>query len=165
MKHHIPEIIKAGAFALLLSAMPAALSAQEKAVVMLAKDGQTYELALADVDRIDFGRSEVSMTGKSGGSKSMEYAQIDRILIGCDFSGIAGLTAQGDIAVYPSVTTGPLTIAGAPGGTRIAVYTLGGTKVKEARTSETMLTLDLSDAPSGMMIVQVGTRPVKIIKK
>lgn len=165
MKHHIPEIIKAGTLALLLSAMPAALSAQEKAVVMLAKDGRTYELPLNDVDRIDFGQTEVTMTGKTGGSGSMEYAQIDRIIISSDYTGIAGLTAQGDIAVYPSVTSGPLNIAGAPADTRIAVYTLGGTLVKEARTSETMLTLDLSDAPSGMMIVQVGTRPVKIIKK
>ena len=72
MKHHIPEIIKAGTLALLLSAMPAALSAQEKAVVMLAKDGRTYELPLNDVDRIDFGQTEVTMTGKTGGSGSME---------------------------------------------------------------------------------------------
>jgi len=46
--------------------MPAAALASEAAVVMLAKNGSTYQIALSDVDRISFNAATVELTGKTG---------------------------------------------------------------------------------------------------
>ena len=80
MKHPIPEFLKKAVMASVLALMPAAAIAQEQAVVMLGKDGSTYELALSEVSRIDFGTTEVTLTGTAGQSKAMPYADINRIL-------------------------------------------------------------------------------------
>ncbi len=165
MKHHIPEFLTKAVMASVLALMPLAAFAQEKAVVMLAKDGSTYELAMSAVSRIDFGQTEVTMSGTAGQSKAMSYTDIDRILIGAPKSGLADLIARGEVAVYPSVTTGPLTIEGVEAGTEIAVYDLNGMLVKQTRAADTTVQLDLSGAAAGMMIVRVGKHPVKIIKK
>lgn len=165
MKHPIPEFLKKAVMASVLALMPAAAIAQEQAVVMLGKDGSTYELALSEVSRIDFGTTEVTLTGTAGQSKAMPYNDINRILIGSPKSGIANLIAKGEVAVYPSVTAGPLTIEGVEGGTEIAVYDLNGVLVRQTRATDTTVQLDLSDVAPGMMIVRVGKYPVKIIKK
>ena len=154
MKHPIPEFLKKAVMASVLALMPAAAIAQEQAVVMLGKDGSTYELALSEVSRIDFGTTGVTLTGTAGQSKAMPYADINRILIGSPKSGIADLIAKGEVAVYPSVTAGPLTIEG-----------VEGILVRQTRAADTTVQLDLSDVAAGMMIVRVGKYPVKIIKK
>lgn len=165
MNHLISNFLKKAAVASALALMPVLAFAQENAVVMLGKDGSTYELALSQVSRITFGASEVTLTGTAGQSKAMPYADINRILIGAPKSGIADLIAKGEVAVYPSVTTGPLTIEGVDAGTEIAVYDLNGILVRQISATDTTVQLDLSDVASGMMIVRVGKHPVKIIKK
>lgn len=165
MNHLISNFLKKAAVASALALMPLLAFAQENAVVMLGKDGSTYELALSQVSRITFGASEVTLTGTAGQSKAMPYADINRILIGAPKSGIADLIAKGEVAVYPSVTTGPLTIEGVDAGTEIAVYDLNGILVRQISATDTTVQLDLSDVASGMMIVRVGKHPVKIIKK
>lgn len=165
MNHHISNFLKKTAMASAMALMPVLAFAQESAVVMLGKDGSTYELALSQVSRVTFGASEVTLTGTAGQSKAMPYTDINRILIGAPKSGIADLVAKGDVAVYPSVTTGPLTIEGVDAGTEIAVYDLNGILVRQISATDTTVQLDLSDVASGMMIVRVGKHPVKIIKK
>jgi len=165
MKHPIPKFLKTMAVAAVLAAVPIAAAGQGNTVVMLAKDGSTYELALSDVSRINFGAGAVELVGKSGDSKSMPYADVNRILIGGVPSGIADLIAKGEIAVYPSVTTGPLTITGADAGTEVSVYDLNGVMVCKAVATDAPLNLDLKDARPGMLIVRVGAYPVKIIKR
>jgi len=165
MKHNITRFLTKAFMASALALMPAAAFAQENAVVMLAKDGSTYELALGEVSRIDLGQTEVTLSGTAGQSKAMPYIDIDRILIGVPKSGIADLIAKGEVAVYPAVTSGPLTITGVEAGTDIAVYDMNGVQVRRTRAPDTTVELDLSDAAAGMMVVRIGKYSVKIIKK
>ncbi len=174
MKRPITKFLKKAAIAAALAMMPAAALASEAAVVMLAKNGSTYQIALSDVDRISFNAATVELTGKTGQANSMAYADIDRILIGAPLSGLADLIAEGEIAVYPSVTEGPLTVTGAIGmtlvvsasaGTDISVYDLNGVKVYHTRAAGETLTLDLGAVHPGIMVVRIGGRSVKIIKK
>ena len=165
MKRPITKFLKKAAIAAALAMMPAAALASEAAVVMLAKNGSTYQIALSDVDRISFNAATVELTGKTGQDNSMAYADIDRILIGAPLSGLADLIAEGEIAVYPSVTEGPLTVTGAEAGTDISVYDLNGVKVYHTRAAGETLTLDLGAVHPGIMVVRIGGRSVKIIKK
>ncbi len=164
MKRPITKFLKKAAIAAALAMMPAAALASEAAVVMLAKNGSTYQIALSDVDRISFNAATVELTGKTGQANSMAYADIDRILIGAPLSGLADLIAEGEIAVYPSVTEGPLTVTG-EAGTDISVYDLNGVKVYHTRAAGETLTLDLGAVHPGIMVVRIGGRSVKIIKK
>lgn len=165
MKHPIPKILKTGVMTMLLAVMPVAAIAEEKAVVMLAKDGTSYEVTLNEDTRISLGQGDVTLSGAAGKEKTLPYGEIDRILIGTAASGVSDLIANGEIAVYPSVTEGPLTIAGAEAGTEISVYDINGSLVQKACAADAPLTLDLSGAQAGVMIVRIGNYPVKIIKK
>ena len=165
MKHPISEFLKVAAVVSVLAPMPATAAGQEKSVVMLARDGSTYEIALNTVDRISLDATTVEIRGKQGESKTMSYADVDRILIGSAHSGIAELTAKGEIAVYPSVTDGPLTVAGAPAGTEVTVHDINGMLVGRAFADTERLHFDLTGARPGVMVVNVGRHVVKIIKR
>ena len=165
MKQPIPGILKRIGLAAVLTIMPALAFSQTKALILLTKDGSTYEFALKDVDRINFNAQTVEMLTVAGTGQSIAYSDIDRISFGSTQSGISDLVKGGNIAVYPSVTSGPLTIAGAEAGTDISVFDINGTLVSQTRATDSALTLDLSDAASGVMIVRIGNHTVKIIKK
>lgn len=153
------------AFISALAIAPAIVSAQGKAVVMLAKDGTSYELPLDKVSRIDFNPSEVALHGRGGEVKTMPYADINRILIGADPAGLTELFEKGEIAVWPSPTTGPLSIAGAEVGTLVRVYDQKGVLVASAKVGDDTLVLDISNASPGLAVVQIGNMSVKIMKK
>lgn len=165
MKHPILHFMRNAIFASGLAMVPIVASSQDKAVVMLAKDGTSYELVLNQVERIDFNPTEVVMSGASGEANTLAYADIDKILIGTDKTGISELLAKGEIAVYPSVTTGPLTITGADAGTRIRIFDRNGVLLQTAEASDEPLMLDISNASAGVVIVQIGNHAVKVIKK
>jgi len=165
MKQPIPEFLKKIGLAAVLTIMPALAFSQAKAVILLAKDGSTYEFALKDINRINFNAQTVEMVTTSGSEKSIAYTDIDRISFGSAQSGISNLVKDGNIAVYPTVTSGPLTIAGAEAGTEISVFDIKGSLVRQTRATDSALTLDLSDVASGIVIVRIGNHTVKIIKK
>lgn len=165
MKHSISHFMRQAILVSALATAPIIAAAQGNAVVMLAKDGTSYELALDKVSRIDFNSTDVTITGKSGELKTMMYADVNRILIGSDGAGLSELLAKDEIAIWPSVTTGPLTITGADPGTVVLVYDQRGILVKNATASDEPLTLDISSASPGIVIVNIGNRSVKVIKK
>lgn len=150
-----------GAF---LATAPLAALAEENCVVMLAKDGTSYSLPIKDVNRINFGAAQVELLGNNGESNSLAYGSVDRILLNAELTAIDQIR-KGDIAVYPTVTTGTLTVAGVEKGTEIAVFDLSGRCVEKLVAASETLSLNLSSAAPGALIVKVGTRSVKIIKK
>lgn len=164
MNHHFKCSLKKMVLAAFLTAIPLAASATEPKVVMLGKDGTSYDLALKDVDRINFSAAGAELLGNSGEHHAMNYADIDRILIGSTLS-VSDLTAKGEIAVYPSVTDGPLNVVGIEPGTDIYVYDISGRRITAVTAQDSAVTLDLSDAPAGVMAVRIGMHSVKIIKK
>ncbi len=165
MKHPIPEILKRFGLAALLTVVSVPAFAQGDKVILLEKDGTCYELAIADTERINFKEQTVEFVAKSGAEKSVAYADVNRILIGGTLSGIQNLINDGKIAVYPAITDGAVSVAGAEAGTSVRVYSVGGVLVAQAVSAGDVLSLDLSGAPAGALFVQIGNHTVKIIKK
>lgn len=134
-------------------------------VIVVKADGSNYELELAQVDRISFGASGVSLVSTSGETEEFAYADVDRIMLASPLSAIRDITSRGDIAVWPTAVHSTVNIAGAEPGTEVRVYSLGGSLVASGRCQDGTLSLDLSSAPAGVCIVAVGNHTVKIIKK
>ena len=134
-------------------------------VVVLGKDGSQYTVLMSDVKRISLGSADLVLETRDGSPATYLYSAVDRILIGADGAGIADISAEGDIAVWPTVVDDILNIAGAETGTVISVYGINGSLVASATTAEGTTSINLSAAPAGMCIVSIGGKTVKIIKK
>lgn len=148
-----------------VSAVPLMAENAGKGVVVISKDGNRHEVALSDVRRIDIGQTGVTVSHRDGESHERKFEEIDRILIGATVAGVKDVLADGDVAVWPTVTEGPVNIAGVAAGTEIAVYDLGGNMVAETVTEGDAATIDLSAAESGVYVVSLGKESVKVIKK
>ena len=61
MKKIISQISKKLLAALLILWASVTVSAQDKSVVVISKDGSTHTVALGKVDRLDFGQSAMSV--------------------------------------------------------------------------------------------------------
>ena len=89
-----------------------------------------------------------------------------QILIGDAVSGIISTLAEGELAVWPTVTDGTLNITGAQAGTAVNVFSVGGSLLLSAKVADDgSALLDLSPIPSGLCVVTVGRHSVKVIKK
>ncbi len=140
-------------------------NAQGDCLIVLTKDGHSYETKMTDADRIEINAGNVVLSKKSGDSQSYAYGDIDRIKVWAASAGIGDITAAGNIAVWPKTVTETLNVAGAKSGTPIRVYTLGGVLVASATATDGTVCVDLGNAPAGYCIVSIGNKSVKIIKK
>lgn len=147
------------------AAMPLMAETSGKGVVVISKDGSRHEVALSDVRRIDIGQTGVTVNHRDGESHERKFEEIDRILIGSAVAGIEDAMKDGDVAVWPTVTDGPVNIAGLADGTTIAVYDLAGNMIAEHMYQGDVATIDLSAAVSGVYVVSFGKESVKVIKK
>lgn len=161
----LPKLIKKSLLAFAVAFPVMAMAEGGDAVVVIAKDGSTFEVQISQVDRIGFGSTQLTVSTTGGETDAIDYKDVDRVLIGAKRQGIADLTAGGNIAVWPTVVESAVNIAGAPAGTPVRVFTSGGALVGSAVCGETGTSLDISAAPSGVCIVAVGDKSVKIIKK
>lgn len=147
-----------------VSVLPA--YAEGDSVIILAKDGTSYVAKMADVKRIELGDDGILVSASGDVTPATYlYTEVDRILIGAQADGIEDVTANGNIAIWPTAVTSTLYVAGAEAGTHVKVYGVNGTLVGSARATEGILSIDLSSAPTGVCIVNAGTKTVKIIKK
>lgn len=152
----------------LMLAAPAAAAEDSgvAAIVVLGNDGSRQEYALADVDRINFTSDAVAVALKEGEQPApVAYGDVDRILLNSTLSGILSAMTDSEVAVWPTVTTGIVNIAGAEPGTTYSVYTAGGSLALTGKTAEGQTVADLSRLPDGMCVLTLGTKSVKIIKK
>ena len=166
MKRTLPQLIQ---HALTVAAVVAvsifSAHAEGDSVTILAKDGTSFTAKIADVKRIDLGTDEVVLSTESGESATYSYADVDRIMIGATPAGISDITAQGNVAVWPTTVSSTLNIAGAEPGTTVNVYGINGALIATAKATDGTLSIDLSGAPAGVCIVSIGNHSVKIIKK
>lgn len=147
-----------------VSALPA--NAEGDSVIILAKDGSSYVAKMVDVKRIELGDDGLVLNTAGDASRATYlYTEVDRILIGAQADGMENVTADGNIAIWPTAVTSTLNIAGAEAGTPVRVYGVNGSLVASSSTTEGVLSIDLSSVSPGVCIVSVGTKTVKIIKK
>jgi len=166
MERTLPKLLKhALVTAVLVAASAIPAHAEDDSVIILAKDGTSFTAKIADVKRIDLGTDNLELSTGDGNSVSYSYSDVDRIMIGATPAGIADITGNGDIAIWPTAVTSTLHIAGAEAGTPVMVYGINGTLVASATAGNSTLSLDISAAQPGVCIVNVGTKTVKIIKK
>ncbi len=164
MKQTLQKFIRKPLLAALIMA-PAAAMAEGDAVIVLAKDGTSFEVGIPQVERIEFGSSQLSVKTRSAETTSFDYSDIDRMLIGAKRQGIAKLATDGNIAVWPTMTESAVNVAGAAKGAQVRIYTASGALVASATCADGTATLDISAAPAGVCIVAIGNKSVKIIKK
>lgn len=134
-------------------------------VVVLTKDGGSHETLISDISRIALGADKLSVVTPDG-SSDYSYSDIDRIDVGVNSAAIEAITADGAIAIWPSPVTDILNVNGAEPATAVKAYAVNGSLVASGITAaDGSLTLDLSAAPSGVCVVTVGARAVKVVKK
>lgn len=139
--------------------------AADDSVVILAKNGTSYTTKMADVKKIALGETSLVLTTAGGDEATYAYADVARILVWAEAAGITDAVARGEIAVWPTVVTDVVNVGGAEPGTPVKVYALNGSLVASATASDGTLSVNVAGAPSGVCIVSIGDKSVKIIKK
>lgn len=137
----------------------------EKSVVVIMTDGSQRGETLANVDRITLGTSALTLESVGGASQTVDYADIDRVLIGAEWSAIQQITAPGEVAVWPTATDGPVNISGLQPGESVTVYDLKGATVATAAATTGVTTVSLGSLPTGIYILTARNQSVKIVKK
>lgn len=134
-------------------------------VVVLTQDGGSYETRISDISRIALGADKLSVV-TADGSTDYSYSDIDRIDVGANSASIEAITAEGNVAVWPTPVTDLLHVNGAEAATPVKVYAVNGALVASGVTAaDGSLTLDLTAAPAGVCVVAIGSHAVKVIKK
>lgn len=138
---------------------------QEKGVVLIDRQGNRTEMAYTALDRIGLGEKGVTLVSRSGESAETYYANVDRILIGAAVSGLESAVAEAAVAVWPTVTEGPLNVKSDLKAEVTVTAMNGATVVRATAQPATPMSLDLAHLAPGVYIVNVGDCQVKIIKK
>lgn len=153
-----------GLAALAMMLVPATALA-EKGVVLVKADGSQVQHVLGDVDRIAVGSQSVTLHHRSGDTHEVAFGDLDRILVGAEVTALSGILAEGDIAVWPTLTTGAVNATGLKAGATVEVYSIDGQLVAAAKAdSNGTATLDITSATAGIYIVAVEGNSVKIVK-
>ncbi len=140
-------------------------AAGDKAVVLISADGSQRQEILTNVDRITLDASSLTLTTIDGKSETVAYNDIDRILIGSEWTSVKQLTVNGEIAVWPTSTTDIVNVGGIEPGERVMITDTKGATVVNAQASDEIISVSLSHLPSGLYILTVKDKSVKIIKK
>lgn len=158
------KFIRAAAVALLLSASQFVMAESSLSLIVVEKDGNSFELPITNVERVDFDTFNFSVRSKEGNSEKFDYDKVSRI----DFSSmttVAKLTKEARLLVWPSVATTDINVAGTDAVDVINIYSLNGTRVISQKAEEGKNTLDVSRLRSGEYILTAGSTSVKFIKK
>lgn len=162
MKHFLTQILCGTALTL---ASAGIAESAEKAVVVISADGTQRQELLTNVDRIEIGETSLTLKTVGGETRTTAYDELDRILIGAEYSAIQQITSPGDIAVWPTVTSDNLNVTGLQPGDAVTVYDLRGAVAVRTIATDGMTTVSVASLPSGAYIVAAGKHSVKIIKK
>lgn len=162
MKHFLTQILCGTALTL---ASAGIAESAEKAVVVISADGTQRQELLTNVDRIEIGETSLTLKTVGGETRTTAYDELDRILIGTEYSAIQQITSPGDIAVWPTVTSDNLNVTGLQPGDAVTVYDLRGAVAVRTIATDGMTTVSVASLPSGAYIVAAGKHSVKIIKK
>lgn len=158
------KFVKAAAVVLFLSASHLGMAQSAVSLIVVEKDGNSYELPMSDVDRVDFDTFNFSVRSKDGNSEKFDYSDVKRIDFGTR-TAIAKLTKEARLLVWPSVATTNLNVVGTEVSDVINIYSIGGTRVISQKAEEGTNIIDVSALRPGEYILTAGTTSVKFIKK
>lgn len=156
----------ASAMVMMAVSMPATISAGIGVAVVKAY-GTIHEHEFESIERIDITPDAITIHHQSADPTSHHPSEIDRIYIGVEIAtvGVNSVMDKGDIAVWPTQVESILNVKGLSESTFIRIYSLSGQTVKSVVSSESDLTIDLSNLPAGGYVVDLGgKKSVKIIK-
>lgn len=163
MTRNIPKLMAAAVIA--AAALWPAAAAAEKAVVVVASDGTTTEVVLGQVKRIEIGAASATLH-HDGGSHELAFADIDRIIIGSEAAAVKDLLKEGEFAVWPTQTAGPVNAVGLAPGTKLSAFSVAGALAGAATAdSDGSASIDLSACQPGVYIISDGKNSVKIVKQ
>lgn len=162
MKHFLTQVLCGAALTLASAGLA---DAAEKAVVVISADGTQRQELLTNVDRIEIGETSLTLKTAGGETRTTAYDELDRVLIGTEYSAIQQITSPGDIAIWPTVTSDNLNVSGLRAGDAVTVYDLRGSLAVRATATDGVTTVSLASLPTGAYIVTAGNHSVKIIKK
>ena len=144
----------------------AGASAQEKkAVVVISTDGTQRQEALESIDRIELGQTSLTLKTTGGENETIDYANIDRILVGVEWNAIKELVAPGESAVWPTADTDVVNISGLSEGETVSIVDLKGATAAKAVANGTVTSVNLKNLPAGVYVLNAAKQSVKIIKK
>ena len=135
-------------------------------IVVIEKDGKSVATPMSDMSRLFFGNDGFMVSDKQGGSQNYSYSNVDKIEIGkLAESGLRQLTAEAKFAVWPTIASDRINVAGSEVAGGVSMYSLTGQLVKHIIPASEEVSIDISDLPSGYYLVKAGKSTVKIIKK
>lgn len=148
----------------LLSALPLGLMAQKTDVSVLCLDGTAYTLKMSEVEKIEIGSGTVSVVTVTGGSRTWQTAEVDRIALTADGAGIRNAkTGSEDIRFGVSGST--VIVTGAPDGTAVELYDAAGRLAGRTVSRDGKAEIDASRGAAGTYVVKAGQKAQKLIKK
>ena len=162
-KRKLFNLLRSALAVVLIGTAAAAAAADTKMVVVVERDGSTYDVAMPEMDKIEFA-GDGFMIIHDGVSKWFDYSQVDRILLGAPATSVESIASEGRLVVWPSPAVDTVNIAGLPDGAETRAYTTGGVLVASAVSADGIARLDVTNAPAGTLIVAADGRTVKIIK-
>lgn len=155
-----------GCLAMLIALIAAPMAKAEKSVVVVSKDGTQTGLALDKVHKIEIKTDGIVLHGTDATTTTVAHADLDRVLIGSEWSSIKGTLAEGNVAVWPTLATDVVNAGGFAEGTAVTVFDLNGAALASARTNaDGLATVSIAHLTPGMYIVKAGDKSVKIVKK
>lgn len=164
MKLSFPKSGRLLAIAAILLTPTLNTAANEPGVVILYADGTEHSRTFSDINKLEIGSDAVVLV-HSAGSESHKMADIDRIYIGVETTGVSKLPAEATLAVWPTVAAENINVLAAEDCT-VNIYDLGGRLVAgpfEVKAGDT-LTADITACPAGYLLLQAGNQTVKFIK-
>lgn len=139
------------------------LAANGEALVIEGKDGMKSVYNLGDNPILTYEGSQMKVKA-SNAEAQFELMEIERCYFSAEATGTDALQDLSNMTVLASESG--LQIKNSQPGSVVNVYTANGKQLATHRTDQAgNLTLDLSKAPSGVLLVKIETTTIKLIKK
>ena len=142
--------------------------AGESGVTFLFANGQKASFAFASKPEINVGDDGITITSSNTDSISYTFAEVQRFYFEDDLeTGIQEVNAESASCPVFSYKEGAVTVSGLNAAEQVSVFTVGGSKVGEAKADNAgCASIDISGADSGVYVVSTGGRvSFKLLKK
>ena len=150
--------------ALLSLATSLTATAEDGKLNVLYLDGQSHEVLMSKVAKLEVSGENIVLVGKDGGTVAThKVADIDKIDLTASTTAIGKLTAGGSIRVK---TDGyAITAEGMADGTQLEVFTSDGKLAGKATARGGKATIDAAALGNGVYVVKAGGQSLKMVKK
>lgn len=147
--------------------LPTVVRAEEvPCIVVVDKNGKSVATPMSETSRLSFGNDGFMVSDKQGGSRNYSYNDVEKIEIGkLAESAIRELVVEAKLAVWPTIASERINVAGSDITGGISIYSLSGQLMNHIIPSSEEVSIDISGLASGYYLVKAGKSTVKIIKK